>query len=208
MTIPSWNAKGQYYETCSCDFFCPCLMDKMTPEPTKGTCTFAMTFQIEKGSYDSVSLDGLTFIVLGFTPEAMIKGNWSVGLVIDDHATPEQGDAIAAIASGAAGGPMAALAGLIGKFLGVESAPIKVSSDGTKWAVKAADKVDMAGHAHMGIDPNANEPMRLWNSGHPAANPVTLNKAIRSHVAALGMSWTDATGANSGLSAPFSWHSA
>src|SRR5918996_5946424 len=122
MTIPSWNVKGQYYETCSCDFFCPCILDKLMPEPTKGTCTFAMTFQIEKGSYGSVSLDGLTFIVLGLTPEAMIKGNWSVGLIADDRASAEQRDAITAIASGAAGGPIAALSGLVGKFLGVESA--------------------------------------------------------------------------------------
>jgi len=183
-------------------------MDKMMPEPTKGTCTFAMTFQIEKGSYGSVSLDGLTFIVVGLTPGAMIEGNWSVGLVIDDRATSEQSEAIAAIASGAAGGPMAGLSGLIGKFVGVESAPIQVNSDGTKWSVKAADKVDMAGHAHTGIDPNAAEPMKLWNSGHPAANPVTLNKAITSHVAALGVSWQDTTGTNSGLSAPFTWRGA
>ena len=62
-----------------------------------------------------VSLDGLGFIVLGLTPEEMGKGNWSVGLVTDASATAEQRDAITAIASGAAGGPMAAgVAGLIG----------------------------------------------------------------------------------------------
>ena len=152
-------------------------------------------------------VDGIKFYPL---VKAVINiGRWlENGLVIDDRATQEQSDAIAAIASGAAGGPMAGLSGLIGKFLGVESAPIQVSSDGTKWTVKAAEKVDMAGHTHMGVDPNATEPMQLWNSGHPAANPVILNKAITSHVAAVGMSWDDTTGTNSGLSAPFSWRGA
>jgi len=37
-----------------------------------------MAFQIERGQYQygAVSLDGLGFIVLGLTPEAMGKGNW------------------------------------------------------------------------------------------------------------------------------------
>jgi len=78
-----------------------------------------MSFRIERGSYGAVSLDGLGFIVLGFTPEAMGKGNWSVGVVADERASDEQRDAIVAIASGQAGGPMAGLGPLVGKFLGV-----------------------------------------------------------------------------------------
>ena len=77
-----------------------------------------MALQIEHGTYGAVSLDGLGFIILGLTPEAMGKGNWSVGLVTDARATAEQRDAMTAIASGAAGGPMAALSGLIGTLPG------------------------------------------------------------------------------------------
>src|SRR2546423_14621255 len=120
----SWPVNGQCSETCSCDFVCPCVPGQMAVAPTKGTCTFAMAFQIERGSYGAVSLDGLGFIVLGLTPEEMGKGNWSVGLITDARATAEQRDAMTAIASGAAGGPMAGLAGVIGKLLGVQSAPI------------------------------------------------------------------------------------
>ena len=43
-------------------FACPCS-GQMAVSPTKGTCTFAMAFQIERGSYGSVSLDGLGFII-------------------------------------------------------------------------------------------------------------------------------------------------
>jgi hypothetical protein len=76
----------------------------MAVKPSKGSCTFAMAFQVERGHFGTVSLDGLGFIVLGFTPEAMVKGNWSVGLITDERASVEQRDAITAIASGAAGG--------------------------------------------------------------------------------------------------------
>jgi hypothetical protein len=88
MATPKWKVSGQYYETCSCDFVCPCLPGKLAVKPSKETCTFAMAFQIDRGSYGSVSLDGLGFIVLGLTPEAMGKGNWSVGLIIDERPAP------------------------------------------------------------------------------------------------------------------------
>ena len=208
MTSTSWNVKGQYYETCSCEFVCPCILGQMAVKPSKGSCTFAMAFQIERGTFGTISLDGLGFIVLGFTPEAMGKGNWSVGLVTDERASTEQREAITAIASGAAGGPMAALSGLIGKFLGVESAPITFERNGVKWSVKAARLVDMAAQGAMGINPGATEPLYLENTGHPAADRFALAHAVKSHVDALGLSWDDASGKNNGQYAPFAWQSA
>ena len=204
----SWQVSGQYYETCSCDFVCPCLPGQMMAKPTKDLCTFAMAFQIERGSYGAVSLDGLGFVVLGFTPEEMGKGNWSVGVIADDRASSDQRDAIVAIASGAAGGPMAALSGLVGKLLGVESAPIHFDRNGVKWSVKAGSLVDMAAQGAMGVDPNATEPLYLDNTGHPAANRFALARATGSHVQALGLAWDDVSGKNNGQYAPFSWRSA
>jgi hypothetical protein len=208
MATPEWKVSGQYYETCNCDFVCPCIPGQLAVSPTKGSCTFAMAFQVDRGNYGSVSLDGLGFIVLGFTPEAMGTGNWSVGLIADERASVEQRDAITAIASGAAGGPMAALSGLIGKFLGVELAPIRFDRDGAKWSVQASRLVDMAAEGAMGINPAANEPLHLENTGHPAADRFALAHASRSHVHALGLAWDDVTGKNNGQYAPFSWQGA
>jgi hypothetical protein len=180
----------------------------MMAKPTKDSCTFAMAFQIERGTFGAVSLDGLGFVVLGFTPEEMGKGNWSVGVIADDRASSDQRDAIVAIASGAAGGPMAALSGLVGKLLGVESAPIHFARNGVKWSVKAGSLVDMAAQGAMGVDPNATEPLYLDNTGHPAANRFALARATGSHVQALGLAWDDVSGKNNGQYAPFSWRSA
>src|SRR5947207_12273933 len=152
MATPSWNISGQYFETCSCDFVCPCILGQMAVRPTKGSCTFAMAMQVERGSFGQVSLDGISFIVLGFTPEEMGKGNWSVGLIVDERASAEQRDAITAIASGGSGGPMAPISGLIGKFLGVESAPIRFARNGVKWSVTAAQLVDMSSEGALGSD--------------------------------------------------------
>jgi hypothetical protein len=208
MTTPAWQVSGQYYETCSCDFVCPCVPGQMAVKPSKGSCTFAMAFQIERGRYGAVSLDGLGFIVLGLTPEAMGKGNWSVGLVADDRASVEQRDAMTAIASGAAGGPMAALSGLIGTFLGVQSAPIRFDRTGATWSVSASSLVDMAAAGAMGINPAAAEPLHLDHTGHPAADRFALAHAAKSHVHALGLNWDDVSGTNNGQYAPFSWHGA
>jgi hypothetical protein len=200
MTTPKWQVSGQYYETCSCDFVCPCILGQMAVEPTHGSCTFAMAFRIERGGYGAVPLDGLGFIVLGSTPEAMGKGNWSVGVIADERASAEQRDAIATIASGSAGGPMAALSGLVGKFLGVERS-------GVTWSVVAGRLVDMAAKGAMGIDPAASEPLHLSNTGHPANDRLGLYHALKSHVHALGVSW-DSKGGNNGHQAPFAWRSA
>jgi hypothetical protein len=208
MATPAWQVSGQYYETCSCEFVCPCLPGGLAVKPTKGSCTFAMAFSVERGSYGPVSLDGLGFIVLGFTPEEMGKGNWSVGLIADDKASAEQRDALAAIASGSAGGPMAALSGLVGKFLGVETAPIRFERNGVKWSVKAAEFVDMAAEAAKGLNPDAAEPLQLDHTGHPAADRFSLARASRSRVRALGLAWDDASGRNNGQYAPFAWRSA
>src|SRR5262245_20014555 len=131
--VTKWQVAGQYYENCNCDFVCPCVPWQMTAKPTKGSCTFAMGFRIERGHFGDVPLDGLGFVVVGVTPEEMAKGNWSVGIVVDERASAAQRDAIGAIASGGAGGPMAAISGLVGKFLGVESAPIEFKREGNSW---------------------------------------------------------------------------
>ena len=205
MATPDWNVSGRYYETCSCDFVCPCITGQMAVPPSKGSCTFAMAFGIERGRYGDVALDGLGFLVLGQTPEAMNKGNWSVGLVVDERANAQQRDALAAIVSGAAGGPMAALSGLVTKFLGVEPARIRIDGDEKRWTVAAPGLVDMAAEAAMGLDPNASEPLHLDNTGHPAASRVALAHALRSHVHAFGLDWDDASGRNNGQYAPFAW---
>jgi len=167
-----------------------------------------MSFKIDRGNFGDLALDGLAFIVVGFTPAEMGSGNWSAGVIVDERANAQQRDAIVTIASGAAGGPMAALAGLITNFVGVESAPIRFERDGVKWSVNASTFVSMSATAAMGIDPNAKEPLQLANTGHPAASTFTLAHAVQSQVNAFGLSWSDTSGRHNGQYAPFTWASA
>lgn len=208
MAAPSWKVAGQYYETCNCDFVCPCIPAQLTVKPTKGSCVFAMSFKIDRGQFGDVTLDGLGFVIIGMTPEEMGKGNWSAGVLVDDRATVPQRDALVAIASGRAGGPVGALSGMITKFLGVESTPIRFDRDGAKWSVDASTFLSMSAEAAMGIDPHATEPLQLANTGHPANSTFSLAHARHSRLDAFGISWSDATGRNNGQYAPFAWASA
>jgi hypothetical protein len=207
MATANWQIDGQYYENCNCDYVCPCVPSQMQVKPTKGACIFAMAFEIEHGHFGDTQLDGLGFVVIAHTPEEMAKGNWSVGLVIDERATAAQREAVTGIASGSAGGPMAALSGLVGKFLGAEYAPIAFRREGASWSIEAGDKIRIDGKGAHGLDAQR-APLQLCNTGHPAADTFSLANPSNSHVAALGIAWDDRSGRNNAQYAPFSWRSA
>jgi hypothetical protein len=205
--MASWQMAGDYFETCSCDYVCPCILTNMAGSPTKGWCNFAMVFRIDQGNSDGVKLDNLAFAVIGHAPEIMGKGNWSVGLIVDDRASAAQKQAITTIASGQAGGPPAILAGVVGKLLGVESRPIQFSKQGMRCSVSIPQMLEQSCEGVPSI-PNPAEPLYIDNTMHPANSRLALAKATASHLHAFGLDWDDTGGNNNGHFAPFNWRSA
>jgi hypothetical protein len=201
--MATWQLSGDYFETCTCDYLCPCLPGQMRARPTKGHCNFAFAFQVDHGRYREVDLDGLAFAVVGHTPGVMGEGNWSVGLVVDDRTRADQEEALTAIVSGQAGGPMAAVAPLISTFLGVERRPITYQRDGMRRSVNIPGVLDQAVEGVPGA--TSGEPMYVDNAGHPAATRLALARAARSHVNVFGIRWDDTSGRNNGHFAPFRW---
>ena len=51
-----WKVMGNYFESCTCDNVCPCLL---LYDPTVGSCTALVGWNIDKGHYGDVSLDGM-----------------------------------------------------------------------------------------------------------------------------------------------------
>jgi hypothetical protein len=206
-TANDWELTGEYFETCSCDYLCPCIFTNLAGKPTKGWCVFAMVFQIQRGRFGSEALDGLSFAVVGRTPGVMLEGSWEVGLITDQKAKPGQQQAIATIVGGQAGGPMANLAPLLGKFLGVELKPINFKSDGMQRSVSIPGVLDEAVKG-VAASEDAREPMHLDNTLHPANSRLALAKATRSHLHVFGIDWDDDSGKNNGHFAPFAWKGA
>jgi hypothetical protein len=205
MATPAWRISGDYFEACSCDFVCPCPTSGLAARPTQGSCDAGLVFEVARGAYGDVALEGLRFAVLLHTPGPMIEGGWTVGLVVDDRATPQQRDALTTIASGQAGGPMAALGPLVGTFAGVETRPIRIERDGLRRAVSIPGAMDIAVEGVPGAD--GKEPIFFDNVGHPAASRLALARASRNHMHAFGIDW-DGTPGRNGHFAPFAWSSA
>ncbi len=204
MSNVSWRINGDYFETCNCDYLCPCITSNMAAQPTKGHCNVAMVFHIDQGQYGSVTLNNLNFAVVANTPDAMGKGDWSVGLITDDQASAEQQQALTAIATGQAGRPMAALAPLISKFLGVEAKPIHFQKTGMNRSVSIPGMLDQACEGVASV-PDPNAPIYVDNTLHPANARLALAHATRSHLHAFSINWDDASGQNNGHFAPFNW---
>ena len=198
---------GEYFESCSCDYLCPCIFSNLAARPTKGECIVALAFHIGAGHHGTVPLDDLSFVVVAHTPDRMDQPEWTVGLIVDDKATTEQESAITGIASGAEGGPMAGLAPLIKTFKGVVRAPIRFEREGLRRAVSVPGILDEAIEGvRSPIQPD--QPLCLDNTMHPANARVALARAIRSHLHAFGLNWDDTSGTNNGHFAPFTWASA
>src|SRR5437763_13632880 len=137
----SWKIAGSYFETCSCDVVCPCTAS-LSLGATHDYCRVVLVFNVKDGDVEGVDVSGLTVAAVAETPRVMTDGNWRLGVYIDAAASDEQAEKLGGVFSGALGGPMAALAPLIGENPGVELAPIEVREDGLKHSVKIGDAVD------------------------------------------------------------------
>ena len=134
----------------------------------------------------------------------MGKGNWSVGLIIDNRASGEQKAAITTIASGQAGGPPAILTGVVGELLGVDSRPIQYQKVGMRYSVSIPNMLDQSCEGVASI-PHPAEPLYVDNTMHPANSRLALARATGSHLHAFGLNWDDTSGNNNGHFAPFNW---
>lgn len=202
--MAGWRIEGQYMETCNCSYLCPCISSNLTARPTEGDCKVAIAMKIDKGEKDGVKLDGLSFILLLHAPKAMAEGNITVGLIVDQRASDKQAEQIGAIATGSAGGPMAALGPLVGRVAGVEKRPISFEMSGLKRSVKAGELIDQACEGVTG-PARPGEPIYLDNTCHPVSSRIALAKASHSGMHAFGVNWDDSSGTRNGHFAPFAW---
>mgnify|MGYP005810106557 CR=1 FL=1 len=206
MSIP-WSLDGEYAEACSCHFLCPCITLNSTTPATEAFCKVAMTFRIEHGHFAAVPLDGLAFAVVAETPPVMSRGNWRLGVIVDERASLAQQQALTRIASGQAGGPPARFAQLTGEFLGVERAPIAFSIEAGRRRVHIPGRLDQLVE---GV-PSRSRPgdfLAIDNTVH-AANPrLMLALALKNVIRCFGIDWLDegrAEPRRNGHFAQFSW---
>lgn len=117
-----WTLKGELAGTCICNSPCPCIFGQ---DPTHGKCGAISCHSIAKGNFGKTDLSGRkTAIVFEWTGN-VFSGDITIGLYVDDGATPEQVKAFEQIYTGKAGGVFEQLAGLFGTIKGIKQAPIE-----------------------------------------------------------------------------------
>jgi hypothetical protein len=105
VTAP-WRVAGTYFESCNCDAVCPCRMvdGVRGGRSTHGECIGALSWAIETGGNDGVDLAGLLVAMVVRYHDDEPGSPWRLVLHVDERATPEQHEALAAIFLGEAGG--------------------------------------------------------------------------------------------------------
>src|SRR4030081_2567915 len=115
----SWRLVGTYFESCNCEVTCPCAVSGFAVPADNERCIVLLAFHVDSGEIDGVDVSGLSYAVVADAPGAMVEGNWRVGLLMDAAASPEQAEALAAVASGQRGGAPAGFNPLVAAFLGL-----------------------------------------------------------------------------------------
>ncbi len=193
---------GRYFENCSCEVVCPCTLS-FALGADYDRCQVILVFHVDSGEVDGTDVGGLTVAAVADTPKVMSEGNWRLGVVIDEAASDEQAQALGAVFSGQAGGPMAAVAGLVGEQLGVERLPIEFSSQDGSHHVRIGEAVHVDVDDVVPFGSEGNEPSKVTDIFHPANSTLTVAKAGSSTINLFGLEI--ANEGKSAFSGTFSW---
>jgi hypothetical protein len=199
----AWSIEGRYFENCSCEVVCPCTAS-LALGADNDYCRVALVFHVDSGEVGGVDVSDLTVAAIAESGKYMHEGNWKLGVLMDDAASDEQAEKLGGVFSGQLGGPMEALAPLIGEQLGVERVPMEFSSENGHHKLTAGDKgvVEVDDVVPFGVE--SGEPAKLADIFHPAATTLTIAKATdASGVQAFGLDISNA--GKAGFSAPFAW---
>jgi hypothetical protein len=197
----AWNLTGSYAETCSCELMCPCNMS-FDHGATYDFCRVTLAFNIREGQVEGTDISGRRVVLIADTPKVMTEGNWRLGVYVDDGADDEQFDKLLKVFGGQLGGPMAALAPLVGEIVGAEKAAIEVDDDGLLHTVRVGDSIDFTVEDIVPFGVETGEPVRFQGMFHPVGSDLTMAEARRTRINAFGISYEG----KSGLSkSEFSW---
>jgi hypothetical protein len=205
MAEQKWTMRGEYMESCNCDYLCPCIYTNPQGPVTYDDCTAALVFRIDHGRRGETSLDGLKFALIIRSGKVMADGNWVFGGVVDERADEAQRGALAEIVSGEAGGPPAMIrTNLVSDFRGVEFKPIDFNLDGLarSVAIPGILSFEIEGVASRN---RSGEPFYIDNTAHPAGRRLALARAKQMHLHGFGLDLDLIGKGNNGHFAPFAW---
>jgi hypothetical protein len=189
----AWNLRGSYIETCSCELMCPCNLS-FDHGATYDFCRVVLTFNIHEGEVEGTDIAGCKVAIIADTPKVMTEGNWRLGVFIGEEASDEQEQKLVGVFTGSLGGPMAALAPLVGEVLGVQRAKIDIQDDGLRHSVRVGDDIDFEIEDIVPFGVETGTPIRFDGMFHPVGSDLTMAEAKRSKISAFGIEYDGKTG--------------
>lgn len=145
----NWTISGEYVECCNCSVPCQCLWHEA---PDNNVCNAGVFWNIEEGTYDDVSLDGLTAGFLVDQEGVLFEGGWDVVFILDEAADGDQADALETIFLGQAGGLFEALASaMVEEVVDVVSLPFEYSRESDHFEFEAGDIASMVVDGSHGL---------------------------------------------------------
>jgi hypothetical protein len=97
MALTEWFMQGTEYGHCNCNWGCPC---QFNAPPTHGNCRALAFFQIDKGRFGDVPLDGVYWGILGAWPGPIHEGRGIFQIVVDERTNERQRAALEAVGHG------------------------------------------------------------------------------------------------------------
>jgi hypothetical protein len=195
----AWKLDGTYFESCNCDWVCPCTVTSFALPATGDRCQVILNYHVQRGQIDGTDVSGRSVSIVADSPKRMLDGGWRVGVIIDDKASKEQADKLTGVFAGQMGGPMANLAPLIGELLGIERLPIEYADDGKRHRIRIGGSVAIEVEDFSAAE--GGETTKLTGVAHPSNSTITIAKPIDSKIKAFGIEYVG----KSAFSAPFSW---
>jgi len=188
----AYRVAGRSTELCSCNTPCPCAFGQ---EPTGGTCSGIFCFDIQEGEVEGVSVAGTKAVFAATFNGVWTGGNFTAALILDEHSSEEQRQALTKVFSGELGGDAANLAALVGDMKGVFTAPFEYKATNGDVSIRAGDLVEGAGSQLPGAD---GSPIEVTNGMYPLPH-VFAGKATKSKLSVPGLSFdSDGSGMWSG----------
>ncbi len=128
--MATWRMQGEYLKCCNSLAACPCPCTLTGTPPVQASCEGLCAMSICKGSYDTVDLSGLSWVVVLRFPGTMYDGSGGRELYIDARAAAPQRDALVQILTGKAGGLLfEILAAVAPRLEGIAFRPVEWTFD-------------------------------------------------------------------------------
>jgi hypothetical protein len=163
----AWAISGTYLESCNCDVICPCrrVGGREGGRSTHGLCMGALSWEIERGGTEEVSLDGLRTVLALMYSDDEPGSPWDFALFVDERGDAEQRRLLEAIFLGELGGtPQEQFPWVFkpSRPLPVRATPIEIDHSETRGWFRAGKEVTV----RVGERVSDQEPVTCVIPGH------------------------------------------